>query len=89
MKTQYTQPDSNGQGAGAPCVCVHEHMKRVDPLAHVCMCVHRRGLYVTHVCVACLLACGACLPHRRCDPIAGQGRRSRQSQVVEVLRVEI
>ena len=70
-------------------VRVHEHTTRVDPRAHVCMCVHRRGLYVTHVCVACLLACGACLPHRRCDPIAGQGRRSRQSQVVEVLRVEI
>ena len=80
-----TQPDSNGQHVGAWWVRPWA-IERVDP--RVCVsarvCVRAR-VTCSHVQMcACLLACGACIPHQRCDPIAGQGRRSRQSQVVEV-----
>ena len=67
--------------------CGHEQTKRVAP--RVCVCTPLARVYVRVICshvqmCACQLACGACLPHQRCDPIAGQVRRSRQFQVFEV-----
>ena len=67
--------------------CAHEQLS-VWVRMCVCECTRvcvRARVTCSHVQMcACQLAHGACLPHRRCDPIAGQGRRGRQSQVVEV-----